>query len=245
MRVRHCIPTPMAKRLLWLGLVMLVVKLLPSALAASPTVNKPVSSRAYVSDQVDIPLRAGASNRHKIIGSARTGAPVTVLAVDAAKGYSQIRTASGTRGWLPSSQLSELTSSQEQLVTTRQELEQLKAQYFGLQQHVDGLVDKPDAETVSYPQLYDEALRLRQQLAQYRKVAADTVAIDERNKNLQEQVVSLEYNVRIIEQENQKLRNENDHIRLLMGLVVLVAVLLLVVLAPRLLERRRTQWSQL
>lgn len=227
---------------LWAGLIGLVIPLLP--VLAAPA-SAPAVVRAYVSDQVDIPLRAGASNRHKIIGAARTGAPVTVLTVDAVKGYSQIRTAGGQRGWLPNNQLSELPSSQEQLTGVRQELEQLKSQYFGLQEHVDHMVSKPNAEAVSYPQLYDEALRLRQQLAQYRKVAADTVAIDERNKQLQEEAVTLERELRIVQQENQKLRNENDHVRLLMGVVLLTAGLLVVVLVPRVLERKRTQWSQL
>ncbi len=98
---------------------------------------------------------------------------------------------------------------------------------------------------VSYPQLYEEALRLRQQLAQYRKVAADTVAIDERNKILQERAVALERELQIVQQENRALQNDNDNIRLLMGVVLLGACLLVAVLMPRIREQRRAQWSRL
>ncbi|MFZ1324928.1 MAG: hypothetical protein WAT67_02690, partial [Candidatus Contendobacter sp.] len=138
-----------------------------------------------------------------------------------------------------------LPSSQEQLAATRQELEQLKAQYFGLQQHIDGVVNHPNPETTGYPRLYEEALRLRQQLAQYRKVAADTVAIDERNKDLQERVVTLERELQIVQQENQMLRNASDNMKLLIGLLILGVGSLVAVLTPRIREQKRAQWSQL
>jgi len=212
---------------------------------AQPDPAAPSPAPAYISDTVQIPLHAGASNRHKVIGMVRGSSPVEVLKVDAAKGYTQIRTPAGANGWLPSNQVTHSLSSQEQLTATRQELEQLKTRYFEIQQHMDSMANNPDGETTSYPRLYEEALRLRQQLAQYRKVAAETVAIDERNKALQEQVVTLERELQMIQQENQALRNDNDNIRLLMGLVILGACLLVAVMMPRIREQKRAQWSQL
>ena len=229
--------------LVCLLLLLFLVAFGPARAQPGPATPPPVTT--YVSDMVQIPLRAGASNRHKVIGAVRGGSPVEVLKVDAAKGYTQIRTPAGASGWLPSDQLTKTLSSQEPLTATRQELEELKTRYFEIQQHMDSMVSKPDAEATSYPRLYDEALRLRQQLAQYRKVAADTVAIDERNKALQEQVVTLERELQIVQQENQRLRNDNDSIRLLMGVVILGLCLLVVVMMPRIREQKRAQWSQL
>ncbi len=200
---------------------------------------------AYVSDMVDVPLRAGASDRYKIVGAVRSGSAVQVLQADSVKGYTQIRAPSGVKGWIPSDQLTDTPSSREQLMGIRQELSQLQARHADLKQHLDDVVSKPSGEELSYPQLYEEALRLRQQLAQYRKVAADTVAIDERNKVLQERAVTLERELQIIQQENRALRNDNDNIRFLMGAVLLGACLLLAVLMPRIREQRRAQWSRL
>jgi SH3 domain protein len=233
--------TPLMISLLLIPLVVVVV---PARAEPNPATPPPAAA-AYVSDAVAIPLRAGASNRHKVIGAVRSGSPVEVLKMDAAKGYTQIRTPAGAKGWLPADQLTNTPSSQEQLVETRQELEQLKERYFELQQHIDSVVSKSGAEATSYPQLYEEALRTRQQLAQYRKVAADTVAIDERNKALQERVVTLERELQIVQQENQMLRNDNDSIRLLMGALILGACLLAAVMMPRIREQKREQWSRL
>ena len=225
--------------------ILLLTMLLPVSVPAQPDPAASPSAATYVSDTVDIPLRAGASNRYKIIGAVRSGSPVEVLKVDAAKAYTQIRTTAGVRGWLPNHQLTHTPSSQDQLAQTRQELEQLKTRHFELQEHMDSVVSKPGADAMSYPQLYEEAVRQRQLLAQYRKVAADTVAIDERNKVLQERAVTLERELQIVQQENQALRNDNDNIRLLMGVVILITGLLVAVMMPRIREQKRAQWSQL
>ena len=227
-----------------LSTVFLATALPAQAQPQSPPANQ-AQATVYVSDTLEIPLRAGASNRYKVIGAVRSGSPIEVLKADAAKGYTQIRTPAGIRGWLPSDQLTHTPSSQEQLGQTRQELEQLKARHFELQEHMDTVVSKPGADAMSYPQLYEEAVRQRQLLAQYRKVAADTVALDERNKTLQERAVTLERELQIVQQENQALRNDNDNIRFLMGAVILVACLLVAVMMPRIREQKRAQWSRL
>ncbi len=226
-------------------LVVLLTVVVPVPVLAQTQAADQTQSAAYVSDLLDVPLRAGASNRYKIIGAVRSGAAVEVLKVDAVKGYTQIRTPTGVKGWLPSAQVTDTPSSREQLAGVRQNLEQLQARHADLKQHVDEVVAKPGAENLSYPRLYEEALRLRQQLAQYRKVAADTVAIDERNKMLQEQAVILERELQLVQQENRALRDDNDNLRFLMGAVLLGVCLLLAVMMPRIREQRREQWSRL
>lgn len=225
-------------------LILAFLSIVGGPVQAQPEAQ-PAVSAYYVSEALEVPLRAGASNRHKVIGAVRGGTAVEVLKVDGAKDYTQIRTAAGVKGWLPSDQITETPGSQEQLASARQELEQMKARHRDLQQHMDAVLSRPDGEATSYPQLYEDALRLRQQLAQYHKVASDTVAIDERNRILQERVVTLERQLQVVEQENQGLRNDNNHLRLLMGAVILGVCLLLAVMMPRIREQRRAQWSRL
>jgi SH3 domain protein len=230
---------------IFVQLWFLTVLLSAGALVQAQSETQPPTF-AYVSDALEIPLRAGASNRYKIIGAVRGGTAVEVLKVDGAKAYTQIRTPTGVKGWLPSDRLTETPGSQEQLASVRQELERLKARHQDLLQHMDTVVNAPEGgENMSYPQLYEEALRLRQQLAQYRRVASDTVALDERNRTLQEQVVALERQLQLVEQENRGLRNDNHQIRMLMGAVILGVCLLLAVMMPRIREQRRAQWSRL
>lgn len=226
-------------------LVVLLAAVFSAQAQSQQPQNPRTQATAYVSDTLEIPLRAGASDRYKVIGSVRSGSAIEVLKVDSVKSYTQIRTPAGIKGWLPSHQLTSTPSGWEQLAGVRQELEQLKARHGDLKQHMDDVVSRPEGENLSYPQLYEEALRLRQQLAQYRKVAADTVALDERNRILQERVVTLERELRVVQQESQAIRNNNDSIRLLLGAVLLGAGLLVAILMPRIREQRRAQWSRL
>lgn len=206
----------------------------------------PARTSAYVSDTVDVPLRAGASDRYKIVGTVRNGSAVSVLQVDATRGFTQIRGPSGTRGWIRSDLLTDTPSSKEQLVGVRQELAQLQSRHSDLKQHMDEAANTPTGGgALSYPELYEETLRLRQQLAEYRKVATETVAIDDRNKALQERTVTLERELQITQQENRALRNDNGNMRLLMGAILLGACLLVATLMPRVIEQRRAQWSRL
>jgi len=226
-------------------ITLLLAVVAPAQAESSVSAGFEPGAAVYVSDSVKIPLRAGASNRYKVIGSVRSGSPVAVLQVSKRKGYTQIRTPAGARGWIRSDQLTKTPSSRELLVDVRQALEKLQARHSDLKQHIDNVVSRPSGESLSYPQLYEEALRLRQQLAHYRKVASDTVAIDDRNKLLQERAVLLERELRIVQQENQALRNDNDSIRFLVGAILLGAALLASVLMPRIREQRRAQWSRL
>lgn len=209
------------------------------------TATEAPSSATYVVDRLEEPLRAGPSNRHKVVGAVQNGTAVTVLAVDKAKGYTQVRSAGGSKGWIKSVLLTNTKGSAELLAETRQTLESLQGQHSTLKQHMDDVVSKPDGEELSYPQLYEEALRLRQQLAQYRKVAADTVALDERNQVLQERAVALERELQIVQQENQALHDDNDNIRLLIGVLLGGIVLLAVVLIPKMRQQRRAAWLRL
>lgn len=222
-----------------LSIVLLLMIALP--VRAQP----PARTNAYVSDTVDMPLRAGASDRYKIVATVRNGSAVGVLQVDATRGFTQIRTPSGARGWIHSDLLTDTPSSKEQLVGVRQELAQLQSRHSDLKQHMDEAANTPAGEALSYPELYEETLRLRQQLAQYRKVATETVAIDDHNKALQERTVTLERELQITQQENRALRNDNGNIRLLMGAILLGACLLVATLMPRIREQRRAQWSRL
>lgn len=226
-------------------LSMLLIMIAPTRVMAQTPSGDQERSAAYISDLLDIPLRAGASNRYKIIGAIRSGAAVEVLKVDALRGYTQIRTSTGIKGWLPSAQITDTPSSREQLVDVRKELDQLQTRHTDLEQHMEEIVGKPGEESLSYPQLYEQEQRLRQQLAQYRKVASDTVAIDERNKTLQEQAVKLERELQLVQQENRALRDDNSNLRFLMGAVLLGACLLLAMMMPRIREQRREQWSRL
>ena len=71
--------------------ILFLLLLLTSAASAQPR---------YVSDRLEVTLRTGTSTQHSIIRMVPSGARVEVLETDGASGYSRVRAADGTEGWV-------------------------------------------------------------------------------------------------------------------------------------------------
>ncbi len=226
----------------WIVIAGIVSPVLAGVLTPATTQSKTI---AYISDTLEVPLRAGASSRYRIIGKARGGSVVEVLQSDSRAGFTRIRTGEGVKGWIATQHLSNEPSGQAQLIEVRQELERLQAQYDELQRYMEEIIEQPGKEKIAYTKLYKEFLKLRQRFAQYRKMSADTVIIDERNQFLEERTIMLERELRVVEQENQALHYDNQTIRMLMVLILVGMGLLTVIFIPRIRAQRRAQWTRL
>jgi len=213
--------------------------LLLSGLAAQAQTTR------YVSDELELPLRAGTSTRYKILEMLPSGTPVEVLNTDADSGYSQVSTDDGTRGWLLTRFLMDEPSARERLNQALQALEPLQAENARLQEELDALTaDKTNAET-DYQILREENQRLSQELAQIRKTAANAMVIDEQNKTLQERMVNLERELQITQQENQALADRSAKDWFLAGAGVLLLGVILGTIIPRLRWQKRDRWREL
>ena len=105
-----------------LSLICALCTLLPAGPAAAKTVR-------YVSDSLEVPLRAGASLRHKIVRMLSSGTQVEVLETDTDKGFALVRTADGTvQGWVPNQYLMEAPSARATLATMQAELERVRSE---------------------------------------------------------------------------------------------------------------------
>lgn len=199
----------------------------------------------YVSDKLETPLRAGAALRYKIIRMVPGGAPLTVLQTDAESGYSLVRTAENTQGWIATRDLMDTPSARDSLASTQKELERTAAENALLKKQIDTMmVHGGDAKT-SFSQILAENERLSQQLAEIRKINSGEVNLSEQNKTLHERVVSLERELQLVQQENQSLADSRDHTMFLAGAGVLLGGILLGLTLTRLRWRKRDHWGSL
>src|SRR5687768_18582252 len=106
-------------------------KLVPGlllALAAFFCASAPAATM-YVSDQLTVPLRRGPSNTHRILHKGLpSGTALEVLGEDAAAGFTQVRMANGTEGWVPTQYLSQQPIARQQLAAATRRVESLEAQ---------------------------------------------------------------------------------------------------------------------
>lgn len=224
-------------RLTLLALILLTLPLIP--VVEAKTVR-------YVADTLEVPLRAGASLRHKIVRMLPSGTPVEVLDSGDDKGFALVKTSDGgVQGWMPSQYLMETPSARDALAQSQLELERVRSENASLKQRLDTLAtQKGDVES-SVSQISADNHRLTQEIAQIRRTAANAIAIDQQNKELQERVVTLERNLQIAQQENQSLADRNQRDWFLLGSGVLLSGIVLGLILPRLRVQRRSRWGEL
>lgn len=161
----------------------------------------------YVSDQFTVPLRRGPSTTYKILHAGLpSGTALEVLSEDTAAGFTQVRMANGTEGWIPTQYLSQQPVARERLAAADRRVESLEAQLKSLR---DTYQETRGARAQSEGRASDlskQTEKLQTELAEIRRVSATSIANYEENKQLkasnealQTQVTQLTERVRQLE----------------------------------------------
>ncbi len=193
----------------------------------------------HVSDNMlVISLYSLPSNQYWIIIAIKGGLAARIVQRSDSVNSSQIYTRHKIQDWIRNNYRVQLNDMYQETVKLQQVLQ------VDFKKNIDESVNKL-GEGFNYQKLYEETVSLRQQLAQYRQIATDTIALDERNKILQECVINLERELQLLQQENVALRDDNENMRFLIIVGLVGVCLLVVILIPRIWENRRAQWSRL
>ena len=191
----------------------------------------------YVSDILEVPLRTGTSTRHRITVMLRSGTPVEVMRTDSDSGYTQVRVGDN-QGWVLSRHLMDSPAAREIVAPIQSENAILQKRLATL----DATNQNLEARHAELAQAHQQ---LGQELAQIRRTAGNTLAIDEHNRQLQQQVVTLERALQIAQQENQSLSDNSRQAWFLVGALVLAGGIAIGLLLPRLNFRQRDRWGEL
>ncbi|WP_127956909.1 TIGR04211 family SH3 domain-containing protein [Serratia microhaemolytica] len=175
--------------------------------------------KRYISDELSTYVHRGPGTQYRIVGTLNAGEEVTLLTVDSASKYGQIRDAKGREVWLPMNLLSETPS--------------LRTQVPKLEQQVKNLTDKLAN--------IDESWSKRTAEMQQKVAASDSTinSLRQENQDLKNQLIVAQKKVNAV---NLQLDDKQRTIILqwfLYGGGVAGAGLLVGLLLPRLLPRRK------
>lgn len=219
-----------------------------SAPPASTTVAQPqaVASPSggvrYVTDQFKITMRQGTGLNYKVLRSLSTGDRLQVIQQDAQSGYTEVRTPDGAQGWVLTRYLMDHPTARAQLAQARQSLDQantkLKSVSDTLSQTQDALKAKNKAETALKGR-YDA---LQKQYKNLRETAKNAVAVADENSRLKQRTAALSKRLSSVTSENETLKNTGLLRWFMAGGGVLLVGLILGLLMPHLVRRRRDNW---
>ncbi len=91
--------------------------------------------------------------------------------------------------------------------------------------------------------LENEQDRLQSELAAIKRTSANVLAIDSRNKDLQQSLTDAEIKVSILEQENQNLGSQQTRYWFMSGGLVLLVGIVLGLWFPRIRWQRRSRYD--
>lgn len=192
---------------------MIIRALLLATMLALALATAPVSAETrYIKDELAVPLRSGPSNAHRILHAGLlSGTALVVLGEDQAAGFTQVRTADGTEGWLPSQYLVAEPIARHRLETATRRIDTLQTQLAELRRERDALRTESNESGTATEQLTAEVARLESELAEIRRVSAGALEqhaqmlqLEELNQRLRAEVRSLVEDVRDLESNRQQ-----------------------------------------
>lgn len=198
----------------------------------------------WLSDQLPLDLRSGNSNRYRVIKMLNPGTKVTVLKVDEKAGFTQVRTAGGTRGWVNNSYLMNEPAAREQLTEARDLIAKLtndsqpiRAQLADLQGQ-NALLSRQLEEAISSKNQFET------ELASITEISSNAVALDRNNKNLMESNQLLQHEIDVLKGENDRLEDGSDREWFVNGIFAVGFGVLLALVIPRITPKRKhTEWQ--
>lgn len=176
----------------------------------------------WVSDQFEIMMRTGPSTDNAIKLMLSSGRQLEVLERDENLGFTKIRTAGGTEGWVLSRYLVSEPSAREQLAILNNQLISANADATSIGLQLNVIKGKYDDTRQQIRALENDNTRLESELTEIKRTAANVLSIDSRNKELQQKLTDAEIKVSIIEQENLKFSNQKFQYWFLSGAMVLL-----------------------
>jgi len=206
-------------------------------------VVKTLAAPAWVSDNFEIMLRSGPSSSNAIQLMIISGTQLDVLERDEEAGYSRVRTGGGTEGWVLSRYLMSEPPAREQLATMTSQLTSANAQGTSMRSQLKAIKVEYDSANRQIKMLETERDRLESELAEIRRTAANVLSIDDRNKELLQQLTDVEIRASILEQENQELGSQQTRYWFLSGALVLLVGIISGLWLPRVRWQRQSRYD--
>ena len=202
------------------------------------------SQSVWVSDQFEITLRSGPSTSNAIQLMVGSGTGLEVLERDADAGYTRVRTAGGTEGWVLSRYLMSEPSAREQLQTLSSQLSSANTSGSSLTNQLSAIRGEYRTAESRIETLEREKSALNKELTEIKRTAANVLSINDENTDLHKQVMDAGIRVDVLEQENRELSSQTRRYWFMTGGLVLVVGIILGLWLPRIRWQRRSRYDR-
>jgi len=172
--------------------------------------NASAQQTKYITDKLDVTLRSGKTTQHKVVRMLTSGTSVTILEADDKEGYTKVRTKRGAEGWVLSRYLLNQPVARERLAKAEQKIKELTTQGGTSLSRLTDLTDSQKTLKKENKKLTAENKKIQKDLNHIRQTAAKTLSIDRENQSLKKRLFALERDYKLLEQENDALKDRTE-----------------------------------
>lgn len=194
---------------------------------------------SYVSDQLKVALRSGATEGHRIIKFVKSGTPLTVLDTSADGKFIQVEIPGGKTGWIATKEVMDVPSGRDRLAAANKKFEnsfqtinELKSTIAELKAEVRKLKSEKGS-------LQSERTNLSNSLEDLKITAANPLSLSKKNKQLKKELENVRQNEAMLEKDNQALRSNVMQEWFIIGGAVSIGSLILGIILTRINWRRK------
>ena len=207
--------------------------------------NLSVAETLYISDRLEVPMRSGTTNQHRILRMLASGTQVTVLQVDKEAGYTKVQTTDGREGWVLSRYLMKIPAARDRLAAAEKQLADIEIRSRqGATELTETQTQKGELEK-ELASLKDENRKIGQQLAEIQRTASSALAIDAENKELKSRLMGMERGQQALQQENEALKDRTARDWFMVGAGVVLLGIIVGLILPKIRFRKRSSWDTL
>ena len=208
-------------------------------------VSAAVAQDRWVTDEFEIMMRSGKSSKQRIIRQLKSGVRLELLQTDDESEFSEVKTSNGDKGWVLTRYLRSTPTSQLRLPELENSLERSATQNKALRKEIDELKKAKQSLQRDESKLQLSNRSLQDQVDRISKLSANTIQVDDENKQLKQQLADSQAAVSALNIDNGLLASRSNREWFLVGGGVLVLGLLLGLILPRISWRKKDSWSDL
>ena len=202
------------------------------ALALGALVSPIQAETRYATDSFKLPMRSGGSANNRIVRMVPSGTPLEVLETND-EGFAKVRTPERIVGWMLTRDLMNEASPRDRVL-------QLEGRVTTLEEENQTL----RGENESVKVIRNDLTRCGEELSEIRNKASQTLAIDEENRKLQQEMATMREQMERLEQQSSTLRDDTSRNWFLSGAGVVLGSLFLGLVIPLIPWRRKRHWDQ-
>lgn len=197
----------------------------------------------YIDDTLFAPLRSGEGNNFRIVHKGlKSGTAVEVIATDKTSGYSKVKTAGGTVGFLPTRFLSEQPIARDQLTKLLNETSKIRTDFEKIRSENLTLRERAEAMDGERGKLSKQNASLEKELGELKRISEGAIALDTTNREFRETNERLKNEVDLLTAENDRLKEEKDSTMMLQGGGLVALGILIAMLLPMFRQQKKSSW---